>query len=175
MFNKKIFFFLLICLGIQLPAQATVSDSTSYEQQRQYLNKLLKERSERFSEYDLSLEKKTGIFGLFKTKEDMQKSIDILKQVVLTDNNIFLETKKLLDFKDFEREKFQKLAVEYDDQVTAYMKTVNKLQHENEKLRQQLDELENESSSGSAWLYISLFVNAILGFLFIKQQKLTKK
>ncbi|MBP3943163.1 hypothetical protein J5U18_06235 [Sphingobacteriaceae bacterium WQ 2009] len=170
------YLFLLILLwGIKLPASATVQDSLSYEQQRSHLNKLLQERSERFKAFDTSLAQKTGIFGFFKTQDDMQKSIDILKDVVVTDNNIFLETKKLLDFKDFEREKFQKLANEYDQQITAYMKTINKLQTENEKLRNHIKEEEKSTHSGSIWLYLSLLGNAALLFMYVKQQKLTKK
>jgi len=58
------------------------TDSLSYESQRQRVNKLLDERTAKFGEYSASLEKKTGVFGLFKTKGDMQKSIDILRALV---------------------------------------------------------------------------------------------
>ncbi|EEI91510.1 hypothetical protein HMPREF0765_2820 [Sphingobacterium spiritivorum ATCC 33300] len=110
----------------------------------------------------------------------MQKSIDILKEIVTTDNNIFIETKRLLDLKDFEREKFQKLATEYDGQVTAYMNTINKLQNENEALKKQMDSLENSDHSGNILLYLAIAV--IFGLIFflyklykqVQQQKVTK-
>ena len=98
----------------------SISDSISYEIQRKLVNTLLQQRSTKFGEYDVSLTQKTGIFGIFKSKGDMQKSNDILKQIVITDNNIFLETKKLLAIKDYESEKNLEKARQYDSQVTAY-------------------------------------------------------
>jgi hypothetical protein len=109
------------------------------------------------------LEKKTGVFGLFKTKKDMQKSIDILRQVVLNDNNIFIETRKLLDLKDAQSERYQRLAAEYDNQVSAYMKTITKLQNENDKLREQLKSMENTDRGSGIMLYISIIV--IIGLI----------
>lgn len=64
---------------ISLSASAQNADSTSFEAQRMRVNKLIEDRKVKFGEYDMSLEKKTGIFGLFKSKDDMQKTIDILK------------------------------------------------------------------------------------------------
>src|SRR5690554_2014778 len=77
-------------------------DSLDYEIQRQKVNTLLKDRSERFGQFYESLESKTGIFGL-KTKKDMQKSIDILKAIVLNDNHILKETQILVRYKDQEK------------------------------------------------------------------------
>src|SRR5690554_3634155 len=64
------------------------ADSLDYELQRQKVNHLLDQRSARFGHFDESLKKRTGIFGL-KTKRDMQASLDILHEIVLTDNEIF--------------------------------------------------------------------------------------
>ncbi|MHC8948289.1 hypothetical protein [Sphingobacterium hungaricum] len=174
----KFFFLIYFSLFLAVLASAQTSstvaaDSASYEAQRVQVNKLLDDRSHKFGEYDLSLEKKTGIFGIFKTKGDMQKSIDILRQIVITDNNIFLETKKLLDYKDFEREKFQRMAADYDNQVTQYMKTVSKLQEENEKLTIQVAELENRDHSDSVYIYVGIFFILILSaIIFMLYKKL---
>ena len=135
------------------------TDSLTFESQRERVNDLLDERSRRFGEYDQSLENKTGIFGLFKTKSDMQKSIDILRQVVLNDNNIFLETRKLLDLKDAQSLRYQRLASEYDTQISAYMKTITKLQNENDKLRQEIKSMENSDRGNDIMLYLSILAN----------------
>lgn len=179
---KHLIFYVALLLAYvpAVHAQQTSSDTLSYEIQRKKVNELLHNRSVKFGEYDVSLQKKTGIFGLFKSKGDMQKSIDILKEIVTTDNNIFIETKRLLDLKDFEREKFQKLATEYDGQVTAYMNTINKLQNENEALKKQMNSLENSDHSGNILLYLAIAV--IFGLIFflyklykqVQQQKVTK-
>lgn len=160
---------LFLCINIYYPnysfSQSPLDTSSSFEEQRKRVNNLLNERSKKFGEYDVSLQQKTGIFGLFKSKGDMQKSIDILKQIVINDNNIFIETRKLLDLKDSERERFQKLATEYDEQVTAYMKTISTLQRENENLREQISNLEDKDHSNSTYIYLFLFV--FIGLIFI--------
>ncbi len=159
---------------------AIKADSLTFEAQRERVNKLLNDRSSRFGEYDQSLEKKTGVFGLFKTKKDMQKSIDILRQIVLNDNNIFVETRKLLDLKDAQSERYQRLANEYDMQVSAYMKTITKLQTENDKLREDIKSLENTDRGSGILLYLAILV--IIGLIIVliyqnnrhKQKKLTE-
>ncbi len=156
-------------LSTTLAAQVAVSsDSVNYEQQRQRVNKMLDERSRRFGEFDLSIKKKTGIFGIFKTKGDMQKSIDILKQVVITDNNIFIETKRLLDLKDYESDRHAALATEYDKQVSAYMKTITKLQDENDKLRVQLESLDQNDQQSNFLVYLLGAVVVILSALVVQ-------
>lgn len=157
---------LLLCIfKISQGQDSTIvkADSMTFEAQRELVNHLLDERSRRFGEYDESLQKKTGVFGLFKTKKDMQKSIDILRQVVLNDNNIFIETRKLLDLKDAQSERYQRLAAEYDNQVSAYMKTITKLQNENDKLREELKSMENTDRGSGIMLYISIIV--IIGLI----------
>ncbi|MFD1769488.1 hypothetical protein [Sphingobacterium suaedae] len=172
---RKIIYFIILIWNLfasSLAAQQTpTTDSVNFEQQRDRVNTLLEERSRRFGEYDSSLQKKTGIFGIFKTKGDMQKSIDILKQIVLTDNNIFVETKRLLDIKDFESDKNRALAAEYDKQVSAYMKTITKLQDENDRLRLQIDTLDKEDHSSHVLTYVLLIIIAALLFVLYRQYR----
>lgn len=162
----KLLFLLTILSGFlkQVNAQ-TNPDSSAYEVQRNHVNELLNARQQKFGAYDTSLTKKTGLFGLFKSKGDMQKSIDILKDIVITDNNIFLETQKLLKIKDFEKDKFQQLAIDYDKQVSAYIGTISKLQKENEKLRSQVDKTSGNGGISTILLYIALLVVGVLGYL----------
>lgn len=164
---------LLLCPAI-LSAQLSTPDTSSYETQRQKVNELLQQRSARFGKFDESLKKRTGIFGL-KTKKDMQASIDILKQIVLTDNDIFRETKMLLDYKDFEKSQITQQATEFDGRINGYIKTISKLQREQEQLTAEIDKLER-SNRRSQGLFLLLAV-VIVGmgiFLFLRRQKLTK-
>lgn len=140
------------------------ADTINFEKQREHVNSLLEERSKRFGDFDNSLQKKTGVFGIFKSKKDLQKSTDILREIVLTDNRIFLETKKLLDIKGDESDRYEGLAAEYDQQISAYMRTINKLQIENEKLRSQINELDNKQ--GNSYLLVSLLIIVILMLCF---------
>lgn len=171
-FIKNLSFVLFFLTSFSASAQN--ADSTSFEAQRMRVNKLIEDRKIKFGEYDLSLEKKTAIFGLFKSKDDMQRTIDILKNIVITDNNIFLETRRLISIKDDEKQKFQNLASEYDKQVSAYMGTINKLQKENEKLKKNVENLEGSDNSSNIFLYIALAIIAILSYLLYRNQKITK-
>lgn len=164
--------FLILLMPVFSYAQSPLNTDSAFEDQRQRVNKLLNERNHKFGEYDTSLLQKTGIFGLFKSKGDMQKSIDILKQIVITDNNIFLETRKLLDLKDSERAHFEQLASSYDDQITAYMKTISKLQAENEKLRQTISSLEEEDHDNNTYLYLSIMLIIGMAVALIYQYRL---
>ncbi|MEJ5147440.1 hypothetical protein [Sphingobacterium sp. MYb388] len=171
-FIKSLSFLLFFLTGFAVSAQN--ADSTSFEAQRMRVNKLIEDRKVKFGEYDLSLEKKSAIFGLFKSKDDMQRTIDILKNIVITDNNIFLETRRLISIKDDEKQKFQNLASEYDKQVSAYMGTINKLQKENEKLKKDVENLEGSDNSSNILLYIALVIIAVLSYLIYRNQKITK-
>ncbi len=177
------FFNLIIvgCLfGMLLPgpaavaAQSSTSDTSGYEAQRQKVNELLQQRSARFGKFDESLKKRTGIFGL-KTKKDMQASIDILKQIVLTDNDIFRETKILLDYKDFEKSQIALRANEFDGRINGYIKTISKLQREQERLTAEINALEksNQRNQGLVVLFALAAVSAGV-MLFLRRQKLTK-
>lgn len=174
----KFFILLITSCGLYLAGTGSVhahitADSISFEDQRARINELLDARSKRFGDFDESLLKKTGIFGIFKTTADMQRSIDILKEIVITDNNIFIETKKLIDIKDYQSERNAALAKEYDDQVTAYMKTVSKLQQENDKLRAEIESLDTSEQQSNMALYIA--VGIILSLLFVIYQRFNKK
>jgi hypothetical protein len=161
-------------LGVKMSSY----DSISYEVQRQKVNKLLDDRTARFGKFDESLRKKTGIFGL-KTKKDMQASIDILKEIVLTDNAIFRETKNLLTFKDqqlvykeFEKSQIEELAKEYDQRIDGYIATISKLQKSND---QQQQSIRNQQGNHIFWMVWALLATGIALFLGFKWYQLKKK
>src|SRR5690606_356840 len=179
---KNITFLLIGLLAFVLHSQAVPqlnTDSIGFEQHRDCINTLLEERSKKFGDLDISLQQKTGIFGIFKTKKDMQRSIDILRQIVLTDNHIFLETKKLLDIKDNESDRHESLANEYDAQITAYMRTISKLQAENEQLRGRIELLGEEGHNVDLLAYLLVFVILVLSgvivWLYRKNKNLTQE
>ena len=170
---------LLMCLS-GMPGSTAARQSptpqagTAFEAQRNKVNDLLNQRSTRFGQYNESLQQRTGIFGL-KTKRDMQASIDILQQIVITDNDIFRETKQLLDFKDFEKSQATEQATEFDGRINGYVKTISKLQQEQERLGHEIHALE-----ASERRYKGLLLLAVLGFvtilwLLMRRKKLTKR
>lgn len=176
----RIFYLAIVACLFGLPyasaveVQTPASDTSGYETQRQKVNTLLQRRSARFGQFDESLKKRTGIFGL-KTKKDMQASIDILKQIVLTDNDIFRETKMLLDYKDFEKSQIAQQANEFDGRINGYIKTISKLQREQERLSAEVDRLEKANLRSQGMMILFGLALAGVGiFLAIRRQKLTK-
>lgn len=153
------------------------SDTAEYEVQRQKVNELLQQRSARFGQYEQSLQQRTGIFGL-KTKRDMQASIDILKEIVLTDNHIFKETKRLVDFKDFEKEMVTQQAEEFDSRINGYIATISKLQKEQIALQEQIDTLQYQRRNSiaiSVFVLIALAIGFVLWYVYVVRLKSTKK
>lgn len=161
--------FFLICSS-SLIAQ---SDSSAYNTQRNKINQLLDDRSARFNQYDNSLTKRSGIFGL-KTKKDMQASNDILTQIVITDNNIFQELKILLDYKDFEKKEVEHRAVTVEGRIDRFQTTITRLQQENDRLKVEVQKQTAEINRHVIYLVLSLFGVFILIIYAISIKKLRK-
>lgn len=174
-------FIIISSFILPITAQEISSDSLDYENQRQKVNRLLDERNIKYGQYDESLKKRTGIFGL-KTKRDMQESIDILLKIVETDQHIFRETKNLLNYKDqilsyetFEKNKIKELADDYDKRIDNYIQTISKLQKEQESLKEEIEALKTQSGifTGLSFLLIALGFGLVIYKYFYKQ-KITK-
>src|SRR6476646_9983845 len=143
-------------------------DSLTYNLQKSKINNMLDARFQKFGEFDQSLRSKTGIFGL-KTKRDMQKSIDILTEIIKTDNEILKETKTLLDFKTYQQEQITNKSKESEDRSLAYMRTINKLQTETESLNSQLADVKKSQKFFQLVAFaLGLAIAAILLFVFRK-------
>lgn len=147
-------------------------DSLTYSLQRNKINGMLQARSAKFGQFDNSLSQRTGIFG-FKTKKDMQRSMDILTQIIKTDNDILRETKTLLDFKTFQQEQVATQGKDYASKNLAYMKTINKLQTENVKLANEALEIKK----GKKFFQIFSFALglAIISFALFVFRKISPK
>lgn len=146
-------------------ASAIQRDTTAYQTQRLKVNSLLAERSAKFGQYDKSLDTKTGIFGL-QTKGDIKKSNEILRQIVLADNNIFKELKILMDYKDQEIKQVQNEAAEVNKRMQNYMQLIKKLQDQNEVLKKQ-----STHTSSFASYIIALLIIALLGTIYFFNKK----
>jgi hypothetical protein len=157
----KLIWIITIILTVGITQVSAQNDSSAYETQRKKINQLLDERSSRFGQYESSLGKRSGIFGL-KTKKDMQFSNGILRQIVLTDNDIFSELKILLDFKDFEKQQVETRAVTVEGRIDRYQTTITGLQQENEKLRAEAEK--NIASYDKQTSYLYALIISLLSF-----------
>ncbi len=147
-------------------------DSSAYQMQRKKVNQLLADRSAKFGQYDHSLNSRTGIFGL-KTKKDMQKSIDILTQIVQTDNHIFMELKTLLDYNNLEKTQAVDKYQATESSKINFMTTITKLQQQNDQLKADLEKSKAQSSVIFYSLVIFLLILAGGAIYLYRTKKLT--
>lgn len=166
---KKLLFSVLIVILLITKLQA--QDTSAYELQRAKVNALLTERSNKFGQYDASLNERTGIFG-FQTKQDIRNSNEILRQIALNDNEIFKELKILLDYKDLQVEQVKNAAEQHSERILNYRKTIKTLQDQNLALGEQLAKAEHSSTTAHIFMFIFLIGCGVLGFILVKKNKL---
>ncbi|WP_449440479.1 hypothetical protein [Pedobacter steynii] len=126
--------FIILLFSTSLQAAPFQTDTSAYQTQRLKVNALLNQRSAKFGQYDQSLDTKTGIFG-FQTKGDIKNSNEILRQIVLNDNNIFKELKILMDYKDEEVKRIRNEANSTGSRINNYKESIKKLQDQNVQLK----------------------------------------
>lgn len=168
---KKLFLLTLITLAaLKISAQ----DTSAYGIQRAKINALLAERSNKFGQYDASLNERTGIFG-FQTKRDIKNSNEILRQIALNDNDIFKELKILLDYKDLQVEQVKTAVNTNSESILNYRKTIKGLQDQNEKLSADLEKEEQASSTAHVFMFIFLAGCMGLAYVLYRKMKLLKR
>ena len=139
----------LVSIGCTYASLAqTTSDATAYNNQRTKINNMLAQRSQKFGQYDQSLNLHTGIFGL-QTKKDIRRSNDILMDIVKTDNDIYKQLKILLDFSAFQLSLAQDKSKEDENNSLYYMNTINKMQAANSKLKAEFEQSEKSRKSAT--------------------------
>ncbi|QPH39875.1 hypothetical protein [Pedobacter endophyticus] len=161
----KTYFYLFLILFLSFNAAAQ-QDTASYAAQRVKVNALLAERSAKFGQYDESLNQRTGIFG-WQTRKDIKNSNEILRQVVLTDNNIFKELKVLMEYKDLQNQQKVAVADHSQEKLDSYMRAIKKLQDQNELLKVQATK---NNQSLSTYIIIALILIMAGGFYFFNKE-----
>jgi hypothetical protein len=159
---KQFLILILVCTVHSLSSFA--QDTTAYEIQRLKVNALLAERSAKFGQYDNSLNERTGIFG-FQTKRDIRNSNEILRQIALTDNDIFKELKVLLDYKDMLVQQVKTTNTSNSESILNYRRTIKDLQTQNQDLSDKLEKAENSSTIAHVFMAIFLISCAILAYI----------
>ncbi|RVT97242.1 hypothetical protein EOD41_18940 [Mucilaginibacter limnophilus] len=163
---KKLSVLLLVLIMTQPALAQRDADSLAYELQRKKINSLLNQRRAKFGQYDVSLTKHTGIFGL-QTKKDIRRSNDILMDIVQTDNNIFKELKILLDYRTSLQERAQAQTVERENDRMSFINTINRLRRQQEELQTKLKEQEKASAHTERNYTIAIAVILVLSVTFI--------
>lgn len=166
---KKIFILLLTCLSFN--AIAFQTDTSAYQTQRLRINALLGQRSAKFGQYEESLNARTGIFG-FQTKRDIRNSNEILRQIVLNDNNIFKELKTLMDYKDLEVSAVKNDANQTSDRIQNYKLAIKTLQDQKEQLYKETLSLKVDKNLSNIVIAVLILLIAALIWFFTRKIKL---
>lgn len=168
---KKFVIYLLLGLAAVTARAQSNPDSLAYELQRKTINNMLEQRRQKFGQYDESLSKHTGIFGL-QTKKDIRRSNDILMDIVKTDNEIFKQTKILLDFRTFQQTQVQNHSQQVENDALAYMTTINKLRNELDKVKKDSEEEKKHAYSlYRTWFVIALVLFALITIFISKKRR----
>ena len=164
---KKLIGMCLLCLlWAPVFAQKVNSDSLAYQLQRNKINQMLELRRQKFGQYDESLHKHTGIFGL-QTKKDIRRSNDILMDIVKTDDDIFRELKILMDYRVFQQQQAQSHSTQTENVTLAYMNTINRLRQQIDQLKQEVQHEKEHQAKLIAYLYDYRSSHAGVNFILI--------
>jgi hypothetical protein len=162
------FCFLFLCC-FSVYAQKSNSDSLAYQLQRSKINQMLEVRRQKFGQYDQSLAKHTGIFGL-QTKKDIRRSNDILMDIVKTDDDIFRELKILMDYRVFQQQQAQTHSTESQNVTLAYMNTINRLRQQIDWLKQDA-QIEKQHQEKQLRIFIIVAVLMFASILYLLSTK----
>lgn len=171
---KKILLLSLLSFFLVNAFAQVGTDSAAYQAQRKKINSMLAVRKQKFGQYDQSLSQHTGIFGL-QTKKDIRHSNDILMNIVKTDNDIFVQTKILLDYRTFQQNQVQNHAVEIGSNAIGYMETINKLRAQNDKLKHDAEAAEQQRAKTSKTATAIIFALIFIIILFLRAKYVKKR
>ena len=167
---KKLITICLLCLlYTHTFAQKVSVDSMAYQLQRAKINQMLDVRRQKFGQYEESLSKHTGIFGL-QTKKDIRRSNDILMDIAKTDDDLFREIKILMDYRVFQQQQAQTHSTETENVNLGFMTTINKLRTQSDQLKQELQN-EKDHQVNQLRIFIIVFVLMLGSILYLIYKK----
>ena len=161
--------FLALFITTSVIAQKN-ADSLAYQQQRKKINAMLAVRAQKFGQYDQSLSKHTGIFGL-QTKKDIRRSNAILMDIAKTDDDLYKQIKILLDFRTFEQTQVQTHSNQVEDSRIGYMTTINKLRTQIDLLKADAAKQQKEHDDLQRNFIIAVIVAGLLLLLLLRRRK----
>ena len=141
----------------------------TYQLQRAKINQMLDVRRQKFGQYEESLTKHTGIFGL-QTKKDIRRSNDILMDIAKTDDDLFREIKILMDYRVFQQQQAQTHSTETENVNLGFMTTINKLRTQADQLKQELQN-EKDHQVKQLQIFIIVFVLMLGSILYLILKK----
>ena len=151
---------LLICIQ---QIQAQTRDEEKYA-----LQQLVDERETRFGEYSRAAAAKTGFFGN-KSKNDLRKQVEVLTEIIKTDNRIISLLKNFLDYRKFEKTGLVYNQAELEAKNTRLNELVTSLSG---KLKTSETKYRKAESSMNRWRLVAVILMLLLGWAFWKIRNL---
>lgn len=147
------------------------NDKKAIDQSKERLTILLKERTKKFEKYTKSIDERSGIFGI-QTKRDLRKVNDILIEITQTDNVIFKELKRLLDYKSFEKANVVQDMGKYEEERNKSFAAIDTLNKQVISLREKNSELKQENITKG---FLFWLMGILLLIILLLYRRLRKK
>lgn len=147
---------------------ATTALSQGRTADREELHKLLELRKKKFDAYSESLKKRSGFFG-GKSKMDIQRSNEVLMDIIESDNKMISVLNRVVDFKTYEK-------VNMNYELLSCNERVGNLQRAVDALNKQVSTLSSsnaalEKKTGSLKLLASAFGILVLALLILVMRR----
>lgn len=145
-----------------------VSYAQTNQSEKAELIQLLELRKQKFEAYSNSLEKHTGFFGN-KTKNDMQRSNEVLTDLVRIDNKIIGTLNRSVDFKNYEKLNLNFKTNEKELRLLELNGSIVTLQKQVQLLKAENRYLTGKMKRYNAMLFIAVSLSLLLLFLLVKR------
>ena len=158
---KRIALIILVFISTLAWSQIPTAD-------RMNLQNLLAERAKNFSEYTGAIQKRSGIFGN-KSKRDIQKTNEILIQIVTLDNDIMNALNRALSYKTFEKTTDNYNSRDCEMKLQKSMEVTDTLTKQLMVLEKKIKKQGSSSSTYQTLFYTTLVL--LLGLLVLYYRK----
>ncbi len=145
------------------------ANKKAIDKSKERLTILLKERTGKFEKYTKSIDERSGIFGN-QTKNDLRKVNDVLIEITQTDNVVFKELKRLLDYKSFEKGNVVQDMGRYEEERRNNFAAIDTLNKQVISLREKNSDLEQENTS-KGFLFWLMGISLLLFLLLYRRLK----
>jgi hypothetical protein len=154
-----------LLIGSAVPG-APGKEAAAFSEKKK-LHELLTLRKQKFERYAASLDEKSGLFGS-RTKNDIRQSMDVLRDIIETDNQIIGVLNRAVDFKVFEKSKLNYDLLERDQ-------ARERLEKQTAAMQARLASLESELAGRkrtARWLWVAVvLLLAAAGFPYLKKPR----
>lgn len=164
---------IVIILAMLAASGLQAKESNESDKSKERLTILLKERTSKFDRYSVSITQRSGIFGN-QTKKDLRQVNEILMDITQTDNVIFKELKRLLDYKDYEKGSAIQNFGAYDVEKTRYVAAIDTLNKQLEILKENKKNLQRQNSITGFFTLLLGIITLLLLYLYIRNRKRSK-